>query len=214
MPKIHKNLELPPGRPIINGIQSINARLGEFVDTFLQPLVPNTNAYLRDTKHLIQILGNIALKPDEKYLIATADVASLYTVIDHSDAIEASKWAMDKFSNLISKQKRFILRSLAFELQHNYFWHNADYYRQLTGIGMGAKYAPSVANIFMTKWEEEAIYSDVPENVILYKRFIDDCIVIWKGDEISLTQMFDQLSQNQRNIKLEYKIIGLFTFWI
>lgn len=111
---------------------------------------------------------------------------------------------MDKFSNLISKQKRFIFRSLAFGLQHNYFWYNADYYRQLPGIGMGAKYAPSVANVFMAKWEEEAIFSDVPENLILYKRFIDDCIVIWKVDEP--IQMFDQLNINQKNIKLEYEI--------
>lgn len=158
VPKIHKNLEQPPGRPIINGIQSINARLGEYVDKFLQPLVPQTKAYLRDTKHLIQILETLTLVPEEKYIIATADVASLYTVIDHSDAIEASKWAMDQFSHLISKQKRFILRSLAFGIQHNYFWYGENYYRQLTGIGMGAKYAPSVANDFMAKWEDEAIF--------------------------------------------------------
>lgn len=206
VPKIHKNLEQPPWKPIINGIQSLNARLGEYVDKFLQPLVPNTSAYLRDTKHLIQILDNIVLKPEEKYLIATADVASLYTVIDHNDAIQASKWAMGKFSNLISKQRRFILSSLAFGLQHNYFWYNAEYYRQLSGIGMGAKYAPSVANIFMARWEEEAIYSNVPENLILYKRFIDDCIVIWKGEETSLIQMFDRLNENQKNIKLAYEI--------
>lgn len=124
-------------------------------------------------------------------MIATADVASLYTVIDHNDAIQASKLAMKKFSNLISKQRRFILRCLAFGIQHNYFWYNAEYYRQLTGIGMGAKYAPSVANIFMASWEEDAIYSDMPENLILYKRFIDDCIVIWKGDETSLIQMIE-----------------------
>lgn len=51
IPKIHKNNTQPSGRPIINGIQSISARLGEFVDNYLQPLVPNMLAYLRDTKH-------------------------------------------------------------------------------------------------------------------------------------------------------------------
>lgn len=42
VPKIHKNQTQPPGRPIINGIQSINARIGQYVDKFLQPLVPQT----------------------------------------------------------------------------------------------------------------------------------------------------------------------------
>lgn len=151
IPKLHKDQKNPPGRPIINGIHSINARLGEYVDNFLQPLVPSTPAYLRDTKHLIQELNNIEIRPDQKYLLATADVSSLYTSIGHQEAIQASRWAMDRYSNIISKQKRFILRCLAFGLQHNYFWYNSEFYRQLNGIAMGAKYAPSVANIFMAE---------------------------------------------------------------
>lgn len=122
----------PPGRPIINGIQSITLRLGEYVDKFIQPLVPQTRAYLRDTKHLIQILDTVVMNTEQKYLIATADVASLYTVINHEEAIGATKWALNIFGRLISKQKRFVLRCLAYGLQHNYFWHNSEYYRQLT----------------------------------------------------------------------------------
>lgn len=158
VPKIHKNPLYPLGRPIINGIQSINARLGEYVDSFMQPLVPQTKSFLRDTKHLRQILDTVEVNAQEQYPIATADVASLYTIIDHEEAIQASKWALDKWSDLVSKQKGFILRCLAYGLQHNYFWYNMEYYRQLNGVGMGAKYAPSVANIFMDKWEEEILY--------------------------------------------------------
>lgn len=36
--KIHKNLSKPPGRPIISGIDSVTARIGRYVDEFLQPL--------------------------------------------------------------------------------------------------------------------------------------------------------------------------------
>lgn len=53
----------------------------------------------------------------------------------------------------------------------------------------------------MAKWEEQAIYSDVPDDLILYRRFIDDCILIWKGDEDSLIRFFDKLNNNQNNIK-------------
>lgn len=151
VPKLHKDQVKPPGRPIINGIQSINSRLGEYVDNYLQPLVLKTPAYLKDMKHLIQELKKIAIQPDQKYILVTADVSSLYTNIGHENAISATKWAMNKFSNLVSKQKRFILRCLAFGLEHNYFWFNLDYYRQLNGIGMGVKYAPSVANLFMAE---------------------------------------------------------------
>lgn len=35
LPKIHKNSVNPPGRPIVNGIDSVTSRLGQYIDTFL-----------------------------------------------------------------------------------------------------------------------------------------------------------------------------------
>lgn len=45
---------------------------------------------------------------------------------------------------------------------------------------MGAKYAPSVANLVLAKWETENIYYKWPE-MALYKRYIDDIILFWEG---------------------------------
>lgn len=39
LPKIHKNPTKPPDRPIISGIDSVTARIGKYIDGFLQPLV-------------------------------------------------------------------------------------------------------------------------------------------------------------------------------
>lgn len=58
----------------------------------------------------------------------------------------------------------------------------------------------------MARWEEQAIYSDILDDLIMYRRFIDDCILIWKGDEESLIQLFGKLNDNQKNIKLTYEI--------
>lgn len=38
LPKMHKSKETPPGRPIISGINSLYSRIGEYLDTFFQPL--------------------------------------------------------------------------------------------------------------------------------------------------------------------------------
>lgn len=40
--KIHKDNENPPGRPIVNGVDSLTSRLGQYLDYFLQPLVTST----------------------------------------------------------------------------------------------------------------------------------------------------------------------------
>lgn len=36
-PKIHKNKENPPERPIVNGIDSLTARIGQYIDNFIEP---------------------------------------------------------------------------------------------------------------------------------------------------------------------------------
>lgn len=56
LPKIHKDKENPPGRPIINGIGSVCSRLGQYIDWFLQPQVKKAKAFFKDTKHIIQLL--------------------------------------------------------------------------------------------------------------------------------------------------------------
>lgn len=50
---------------------------------------------------------------------------------------------------------------------------------------MGAKYVPSVANLYMSEWEEEALYKKFLPQLILVKRYIDDIIVVWGGDRES-----------------------------
>lgn len=55
-PKIHKDSTNPPGCPIINGIDSLSFRLGQYIDCHLQPLVQNTKAYLKDTKRVLQTI--------------------------------------------------------------------------------------------------------------------------------------------------------------
>lgn len=69
LPKIHKNKEKMPERPIVNGINLVGVRIGEYIDWSLQPIVRKTNSYLRDTKHLIQLLDNIKKSMIDRYIL-------------------------------------------------------------------------------------------------------------------------------------------------
>lgn len=70
---------------------------------------------------------------------------------------------------------------------------------------MGAKYAPSVANAFMAQWEEKAVHN-TPCQLELYKKFIDNILIVWNRDRDSLEQFLTGLNQNDRNIILTWKI--------
>lgn len=87
LPKIHKDPLHPPGWPIVSGIVSTTSRIGRYIDFFLQPLVKLTPSYLKDTTSTIKLLESVDIQGD--YLLATADVALLYTCIPQHLGIEA-----------------------------------------------------------------------------------------------------------------------------
>lgn len=71
---------------------------------------------------------------------------------------------------------------------------------------MGARFAPSVANLFMAHWEEKAVYKNKPPELICYQRYIDDLIMVWEGDRDSLDAFVSRLNDNNKNIVLSWNI--------
>lgn len=89
LPKIHKNIEAPPGRPIVLGIGSLCENASTFVDYFLQPMVTQLPSFLQDSTHVICEFEQ--LQVTNKILPVTCDVESLYTNISHEDGIAGKK---------------------------------------------------------------------------------------------------------------------------
>lgn len=73
LPKIHKNAEKLPGRPIVSGIDSVISRVGEEIDYFLEAIVTKNESYFKDSGELIKILNSNTYN---SYLV-TVDVNSL-----------------------------------------------------------------------------------------------------------------------------------------
>lgn len=143
LPKIHKDTQTPPARPIVNGIGSVTARLGEYLDKFLQPSVKVTKAYLKDTSELLRLLELVELGTASETHLVTADVASLYTIFQHEDAALALNWVLSRRDDIPHMQKCFLGQVLDFCMSHNYFWFNGQFFSQQVGVAMGSKYAPA-----------------------------------------------------------------------
>lgn len=103
------------------------------------------------------------------------------------------------------------------------------------GVAMGARFAPSVANLFMAliscgsprlpltngtsciyMWpavdtanhiqEEETVFGDCPSQLACYKRSIDDLIMIWEVDMLSLEAFMIRLNSKNINISFSWNI--------
>lgn len=86
IPKIHKSLQNPPGRPIVSALGSLLEPLSKFLDVFLRPFVIKINSYVQDSTH-INILQDFPHYHDQ-LLLVTLDINSLYTNIPQKEALE------------------------------------------------------------------------------------------------------------------------------
>lgn len=69
---------------------------------------------------------------------------------------------------------------------------------------MGAGFSPSFANLFMSWWEEEFVYSDnniYKGSIIWYGRYSGDLLIVWDGN-VFIPKFVDYLNFN--NLTLSF----------
>uniref|UniRef100_A0A8C5MBB2 Reverse transcriptase domain-containing protein n=1 Tax=Leptobrachium leishanense TaxID=445787 RepID=A0A8C5MBB2_9ANUR len=201
LPKVHKGVFPPPGRPIVAGTDSVFQPLAIFVDQFLQPLVPKTKSFLKDTKDFLLKLRDLA--PPIGSILVTLDVNSLYTSIPHNEGLRAVRQHLSE-SAISGKMLDFVSSLLEIVLKKNYFRYGTIFYEQCKGTAMGANMAPAYANLYMSSFEDSYIWFNNPflDKVFTWFRYIDDCFLIWTGNSCELQQFFEFL--NSRNLNITF----------
>lgn len=201
LPKVHKTLQNPPGRPIVASTNSIFQPLATYLDHYLQPLAKDCSSYIKDTTDFLNKIEAIGTLSEDTRL-ASFDVNSLYTSIPHEEGMQA---VQDKLTqtDLITSTQTFLLELLRMILYKNYFRFQDTFYLQLKGTAMGSNVAPCYANIFMSNFEEEHIihHPQWHHFIRVWMRYIDDIFVIWHGDRESLDTFFAFLNQIHHSIK-------------
>ncbi|XP_078374399.1 uncharacterized protein LOC144657936 [Oculina patagonica] len=203
LPKIHKQGN--PGRPIISSNGHPTERISEFVDYHLKPLVQALPSHIKDTTHFLLQLQNLGPLPDNALLV-TLDVSSLYTNIPHNEGINACRHFLDTRQNKSLPTER-ICDLIRMILNMNNFSFNNQHYLQIHGTAMGTRMAPSYANLFMGKFEQNAIDNTVNKPLVWW-RFIDDVFMIWTHGEELLKNFISYLNSIHPSIKFthEYSI--------
>ena len=201
LPKIHKNIFPPPGRPIISGNGSPTERISKFVDFFLKPFCPRLPSYVKDTTHLLNILHDITDIPANTLLV-TLDVQSLYTNIPNTEGIDAIKEVLNthrRHPNL-KPTNTSLLGLLELVLTRNNFRFNGKDYLQVGGTAMGTRVAPTYAVLFMGQFERNHVYT-YNKQPLVYLRYIDDILMLWTHGETELHRFTTHLNQAHPSIK-------------
>ena len=143
--------------------------------------------------------------------LVTFDIVSLYTNIPVELGIQAVQFWIGKYPNLINDRftQNFILEGLKIVLNNNTFSFDDKHYLQTKGTAMGTKVAPTYATLtlgyfeFLLQTEILNLWGEDSANYISkhWKRFLDDCFIIWNQDDERLYTFYNILNKLDPNIK-------------
>ena len=149
LPKIHKGILPPPGRPIVSANGCPTEKISALVDIHLRQYLVKTKSYLRDTTDFLNKLSDMDKLPDD-CILGTLDVISLYTNIPNDEGCFSIYKLLNKERKLSSHEptNSNICRLLWLVLTKNNFDFNGKHYLQIGGTAMGTRLAPTYGSIF------------------------------------------------------------------
>ena len=182
LPKTHKPRDkwtdsFPPLRPICPDVGTETAASGRYIAKFLQPYFEQIPSYLRNSFQLVHMLNDFADLPATAAFLV-ADVDSLYPNIPVQDAFDSVQRLLRADAQADAQQVDLVLDLLRVHLENNCFTFDNTFYKQIRGIPMGRAWAPAVASIFMSEWDENFLNS-LPNKPIVYRRYIDDIFCLF-----------------------------------
>ena len=208
LPKIHKAAEswtvpgkIPPGRPIVSDCNSESEKVAEYIDAFLKDKARQHPSYIKDTNDFVNKIKNLKIPIDA--LLISLDVESMYTNIDLKNGLDAVSSAFENHE----KTEIFysVLKLLELSLKNNDFEFNDNFFLQIRGTSMGKKFAPHYADIFMAKFERDAL-EKCPLKPLIYLRYLDDIFIVWTHGEKAFAEFLTIFNSHQPPIKFKAEI--------
>jgi hypothetical protein len=194
--KLHKGLNPLTSRPIVGAVNWFTTPVSKLLSHELKPLLITSHSIAINTMDVVTEIGHFnnfhstRLASNDYIYLVTMDVASLYTNID-----------LDRLAALLDERLRPLFD---FVCRNNYFQYNKTVYQQTNGIAMGTNAAPELANLYLAT-ELDPYISRTP-NVVLYKRYLDDLLIFWKGDRNSLDTFVEELNHLIPGIRFDTNI--------
>ncbi|CAJ0966395.1 unnamed protein product [Ranitomeya imitator] len=194
LPQIHKNLQNPPGRPIVASTNSILNPLSIFLEKLLTPYTRVTKSFILDTGDFLGKICNMKRIPSDS-LLCTLDINSLYTSITHDMGIEAVSQTLSE-ARLDEGTQELCIDLLNLVLRENFFIFEDDFFLQTCGTAMGSNVAPAYANLYMDRFEWDFVNTNpgFQQHALAWYRHIDDVFCVWRGDQTSLLEFYDTIN--------------------
>ena len=169
------------------------SRVQSWLESFLTPIAKMYGSfeYIKDSTDMLR---NIEAIKNEQNLdwndtvLYTIDVKSLYPSIKFTHLIESLRDCFTSCTNWTIDQISILIEVILYTLENQQVKWDNQFFTLSQGVPTGAKHSVPLANIFLTfilkdLLKSNTIFKEIFNNaIVLWKRFIDDCGGISKGN--------------------------------
>ena len=210
-PKIHKNLEDPPLRPIISQVGTPAYDISKTLNDILKKYVP--------AKYIVESTDeflNIVRSTESRGLLASLDVESLFTNVPVDTTIDRIlQYAYDHPSIEPPTIPKNCMKQLLIHCTKLVPFKHIDgsLYTQVGGMSMGSRLSPLFSNFYMAHLENTILDSiNRDKRPLVYCRYVDDIFLIVNNahDVTYLKDKFETLSVLKFTFEIEAR--GRLTF--
>ena len=180
LPKIHKNAENPPLRPIISMSGTVTHELAQHLNEIIKPYI-DQSYMLKSTDEFLLAIENLKLNANQS--IVSLDVESLFSNVPVEptiDIILARAYNHDSIPppDIQCTDLRELLK---ISTQQTPFAFKGKNYLQTDGVSMGSPLGPTFANFYMADLESSLLSQDKISNPVKYFRYVDDIFAIFNS---------------------------------
>lgn len=208
LPKIHKGPPLRT-RPIASNVHCITQCVSRALHIILQPIMVACPSYVKNSMDCIELLEQIVLPNDTPTTFVMFDVENLYPSIPISLALQMLFTYLHRKKNLFNyshDQIDEILKLLEFVLLNNFVQFGERFFKQIQGTAMGTSVAVCFACIFMAALEETWHLITFKTDILFYRRFIDDGLLLLQADQAKALQIIAAFNALDSHIKITFEI--------
>ena len=189
--KTHKDNN--PIRPVIDNTQAPSYKTAKFLNCRIKEYVNLPNTYtVQYSNEMVQELQKLYIRKYHKMI--TLDIKDLYVNLPKQGIIQSTAIWMDR-NKIDADIKKQILQLLKIITEQNYFQHSNQYFKPEKGIAMGSPISGTLAEIYLQLIEEQYIKLWIEnQNIIYYKRYFDDILIIFDASRINENIIKDNMN--------------------
>jgi translation initiation factor IF-1 len=210
IPKVHKTVWKL--RPIVPSHSWVTRRASEVCDFVLRAFHRREMPWIVDsTREVLAHIAGKTITRSDRIWIVTGDVESFYTNVNTAETTELIHTALSGLDSSHGIDHNYVLHLLQVVMLCNCFSFNDEFYHQINGVAMGTSCAPAFANVALG-FKEQFVESiakaadNVEDGLILYNRYIDDILIIFKGSRTALQSCLDNISSKLQPFKISWEV--------